>query len=135
MVEHLSFEDVADRLIKWASEVDALRALWLEAPTLPELRRPYKGLEVHLSVDEPDYPGFLDALESELRTRLQARVVTVEETRRYARDLTVEAGARRFHLIAEQSHLLAKRPRAEVVPLVDKTGHLPHVLDYSLRQR
>ena len=64
-----------------------------------------------------------------------AKVERVTETPRYAQRLEVTAGPLAFVLIAEQSHLLAKRPRAEVVPLNDQTGRLPHVLDYSLRRR
>jgi hypothetical protein len=135
MAAELTYDEIADRLVEWAVSAPRLRALWLEGGTLEELRRPYRKLEVHLAADEPEFPLVIAELEATLTRLTAARVERAGETQRFARELELRSGRLPFTLIAEQSHLLAKRPRAEVVPLVDKTGHLPHVLDYSLRRR
>jgi hypothetical protein len=44
------------------------------------------------------------------------------------------AGSLPLRIIAERTALLAKRPRAHVVALADKTGHLTHVMDFSRRR-
>jgi hypothetical protein len=134
MSRKLTYDEIVDHLVDWCLGEDRIQALWLEATTLTELRRPYERLEVHVAADEPVYPLVLADLEGRLEAVLGARVEGVADTRRFAKELRVRAGGLPFVLIAEQSHLLAKRPRAEVVPLVDKTRHLPHVLDYSLRR-
>jgi hypothetical protein len=131
----MEYDEIADRLLEWALSEGRIRALWLEGSTLAELRRPYSRLEVHLAADEPEFPRVMAELEATLAGLLGARVERVSETQRFARELQLQAGQLAFTLIAEQSHLLAKRPRAEVIPLVDRTGHLPHVLDYSRRRR
>ena len=131
----MEYDEIADRLVEWALSEGRIRALWLEGSTLAELRRPYSRLEVHLAADEPEFPRVMAELEATLAGLLGARVERVSETQRFARELQLQAGQLSFTLIAEQSHLLAKRPRAEVVPLVDRTAHLPHVLDYSRRRR
>lgn len=130
-----TFDDIVDRLVDWATEKEILRALWLEGESLTAVRRPYPGLEVHLCADEPAYPQLFAALEDDLKSVVGANVVEVADTQRFAKWLDCQIGDLKFAVIAEQSHLLAKRPRAEVIPLVDKTGHLPHVLNYSLRRR
>ena len=131
----MNHDDIVDHLVTWVASDDRVRALWLEANRPAALRRPYGGLDIHLSVDEPQYPEVLAELTAGLACLPGSQVKNVEDTDRFAKCLQVEVEALRFTLIAEQSHLLAKRPRAEVTPLVDKTLHLPHVLDYSLRGR
>lgn len=137
-----TLDEAADRLIDLAVHDPRVRALWIEADAAVKLRRPYSALEVHAALDEPDFPGFVAELEGLLGDAFAVRVLARSDTQRHAKQLDLElsnpamAGAPLgVRFIAEQSYLLAKRPRAYVVPLVDKTGHLPHVLDYSARRR
>lgn len=129
----MSFDEIADRLIDWACTDARVQALWIEAATTSTLRRPYAQLEVHLAADEPDYPGVLLELRQGMKALPNAKVLSSVETQRFARELRLEVDGQALVLIAEQSNLLAKRPRAAVVVLVDKTLHLPHVFDYSKR--
>jgi hypothetical protein len=131
----MSLDDIADAVIDWAVNDARVKALWIEADALSDLRRPYRALRLHLSADEPVYPALLRELGSGLACVPGSKVASVADTERFARDLSFEAQGLAFSLIAEQSHLLAKRPRAEVIPLVDKTGHLTHVMDFSRRKR
>lgn len=122
-----------DRLVLAAAADARLRAVWLEGATLPEVRRPYTRLEVHLACDEPDFPAVvagLEALAGGLGTLTSPRWSDVP---RFARQLDCLLDGAPATLVLEKSSLLAKRPRAVVVPLVDKTGHLCHVLDFSRR--
>jgi hypothetical protein len=130
-----TYDDVADLLIDWAVREDRVRALWIESDRLTALRRPYAGLEVHLAADEPVYPALLAELSRGVTALPGSRVDAVEDTPRSAKCLRVTAFGLPLALVMEQSFLLAKRPRAEVVPLVDKTGHLTHVFDFSKRAR
>lgn len=131
----MTLEEIADHLIEWAVREDRVRALWIEAATLRELRRPYAALDVHLAADEPVALQVLALLEEEVPCLQGSRVAARREVPRFASEHDVEAGGQTFRLTVEQSHLLAKRPRAEVVPLVDKTGHVMHVMDFSKRAR
>ena len=99
------------------------------------MRRPYASLQVHVCADEPNYPALFADLNDDLQDVVGAVVLGVTDTERFAKWLDCQSADLKFAVVAEQSHLLAKRPRAEVIPLVDKTGHLPHVLNYSLRRR
>ena len=131
----MSFDDLVDLIIDWAVDDTRVKAFWIEADNLNELRRPYRNPRLHLSADEPSYP----LLEAELSTGLAAvpgvKVRGVSETPRFAKQIDMEIAGLAFTIVAEQSHLLAKRQRTEVVPLVDKTGHLTHVMDFSGRKR
>ena len=112
-----------------------VRALWSEGAALSDVRRPYQSLDVHVCADEPRFPVLLEALAPALNKSVNGEVVDVTDTERFAKCHRVRVDGNEFTVIVEQSNLLAKRPRAEVIPLVDKTMHLPHVLDYSLRNR
>ena len=131
---NLSYDEIAERLVDWCVADDSVRALWLEGSSLEELRRPYGSLELHVATDEPQFVTVVAGLESCLDRLVGGKVEGVTDTERFAKEFRFRVGKLGVKLIAEQSHLLAKRPRAEVVSLVDKTGHLPHVLDYSLRR-
>lgn len=131
----MNLDDLADRIIDWAANDSRVKALWIEGDTLPELRRPYRTLRLHLAADEPDYPSLAAELCAGFLCIPGCKVLAVTDTRRFAKELALEAGGLPFRLIAEQSNLLPKRPRAEVIPLVDKTCHLTHVMDFSRRKR
>ncbi len=132
----MTLDEIADQWIDWAVSEPRVRALWIEAEDVKLLRRPYASLRMHLAAEEPDYPSLLvDLSRSTVKLAIPGlRVASVTDTPRFAKELKLGARDRVFTLIAEQSYLLAKRPRAEVVPLVDKTGHLTHVLDFSARK-
>jgi len=130
-----SYDDVADRLLGWALSRCDVRALWLEGGSLEEIRRPYGRLAVHLAADEPDFQAIVVALREGLPALLGARITSEGEARRFAREFRLEAGDLAWMLIAERTSMLAKRPRAHVVPLLDRTSHLTHVMDFSLRKR
>src|SRR5262249_33750311 len=129
------YKEMADRWIDWATREEKVRALWIEGSTLDELRRPYSKLCLHVAADEPSFPAVLADLTGSMDRIIEARVFKVTDTTRFAKELLARTGSLEFTVIVEQSNLLAKRPRSEVVPLVDKTGHLCHVMDFSLRKR
>ena len=129
----LSFDELADRMVAWAVEEPGVRALWIEGDSQADLRRPYRALRLHVAADEPQFPALVADLSSILARVLGAETRSVMDTRRLAKELILEAHGLALTLIAEQSNLLAKRPRAFVAPLVDKTGHLTHVMDFSDR--
>lgn len=131
----MTLDEIADAIIAWAVEEPRVRALWSEGPAQANLRRPYKSLELHLAADQPDYPGLLAEIQRN-PTRLGIASLQLHgssEVPRFARELVLALDSVRLTLVLEQSYLLAKRPRAYIVPFVDKWGHLPHVLDYSAR--
>ncbi|HVR74498.1 MAG TPA: hypothetical protein VMT52_09210 [Planctomycetota bacterium] len=130
----MTHDEIADKLIDWATTHKAVRALWIEGADPRALRRPYGNLELHIAADEPDFPALLEEVSAGLPPLPGSRVLSVADTQRFAKELAVEAGGSRFLLIVEQTNLLAKRPRAEVVPFVDKTRHLTHVMDFSRRK-
>ncbi|MBI4603007.1 MAG: hypothetical protein HY721_13700 [Planctomycetes bacterium] len=129
----MTYDEISDRMVAWAVGEPDVRALWIEGAAIAQLRRPYRSLELHLAADEPAFPRVVAALSQGLPWIPGARVLAIAETRRFAKEIALEAQGLPFTLIAEQSYLLAKRPRAEVVPLIDKTGHVTHVMDFSLR--
>lgn len=132
----MSYEEIVDRMVEWAVREEKVRALWIEGDTLQDVRRPYETLRLHAAADEPLFPALLSDLTQSLDRITQAEVVQVTDTPRFAKKLLARGpGNLEFTLVLEQSNLLAKRPRCEVIPLVDKTGHLCHVLDFSLRRR
>jgi hypothetical protein len=128
------YADAVDRLISAASADDRIRALWLEGATQMELRRPYRQLRVHLACDEPHFA----ALEGEVERMLAGPAALAgprwSDVPRFARQLEATLEGQPVTLCLEKSSLLAKRPRAAVLALVDKTGHLPHVMDFSRAQ-
>lgn len=131
----MTYEEVVDRAVAWAVGEPRIRALWLEGESLAEVRRPYSGARLHVAIDEPEFRDLLPALGAELARGLGAAALRVADTQRLAKEVTLRAGGLDFTVVAEQTCLLAKRPRAELVPLVDKTGHLPHVMDFSRKRK
>jgi hypothetical protein len=107
-----SFDELADRMVAWAVDEPRVRALWIEAGSREELRRPYRALRLHIAADEPQFPGLAAELPSLLARVLGAETLGVADTRRLAKELSLRADGLAFACIAEQSNLLAKRPRA-----------------------
>jgi hypothetical protein len=129
----MNHDELADLLLQWALEEPEIRALWIEGESLDGVRRPYRDLAAHIAADEPSYASLLDRTPQALETRLGARVVRMDDTPRFAKKLQVDTRGLPWTLIVEKTSLLAKRPRAHVVPLLDRTGHLTHVMDFSGR--
>lgn len=129
--------ELVDGLLPLVIDDDRVRALWIEAPRLDVARRPYGVVTIHAVADEPDFPSLVDTWEERI-----GRVATLEnaawsDTTPNARqlDATLELEKRSLRgpvcFVLECSAFLAKRPRQVVVPLLDKTGHLTHVMDFS----
>ena len=138
----LTYDGIADRLIEIAIDDDRIRAVWVEADAKEKVRRPYAALEIHLAADEPLFPAVVAGIEELMAPTLDVEVLAREDTQRLARQLSLAVRAKETKddsalpvtLIIEQSCYLAKRPRAWVVPLHDKTTHLCHVMDFSARR-
>jgi len=139
--EATTYDRITDRIIALALAEPRVRALWIEADAREKLRRPYPGLEVHVAADAPQFPGLVADLERLLASHLAVTVDSIAGTQRLAERFAVRLGERSggallpVTIIVEQSCYLAKRPRAWVVPLEDRTGHLCHVMDFSARRR
>lgn len=129
-------DDIADAWILWALAREDVRALWVEGAVAEETRRPYPVLELHVAADEPSFPGLLASVQAAARDRLGAELVSCVDAVCRARELRFrQADGRTWALFAERTSMLPKRPRAHVAPLLDRTGHLTHVMDFSLRRR
>ncbi len=129
----LDHDGIADRLLEWSLGEPTVRALWIEGGTLPDVRRPYRQLEAHLGADEPDVSTVVDKLPGALKEILGAELVGTADVPRLAKELRFSKGDLAWSVIVERTSMLAKRPRARVVALLDRTGHLTHVMDFSLR--
>ena len=125
-----SYEDLVDEAIVWAAREPLLRALWIEGQSLGNLRRPYGTLDLHVAADEPDFAALVARTSAWLSTQ-GAALLGESEVVRKARELEGRLKDQAFTVTVEQACFLAKRPRAHVVPLLDKTGHLTHVMDFS----
>lgn len=130
-----SLEGLLDSLISLASEDSRVRALWIEAGEAASLRRPFANVMVHAFADEPDFPDLVDSWEGILASITQLGTTSWSDTVRKARQLDAELrignSFRPLTFVLECAAYLAKRPRRAVVALVDKTGHLVHVMDFS----
>ena len=127
------YEAAADRMVEAAVGDPRVKALWLEGAEPGELRRPYRRLEVHLAADEPDFDAVLADLD---RLVAGPSVFSVEgraEVPRFAREVRGLLDGRPVTAVLEKTSLLAKRPRAAVKVLMDRTGHVYHVMDFSRR--
>ena len=129
----MTSDDIADRLVSWAVSEPALRALWVEGSVPRDVRRPYEAPTFHVAVDEPDFAAMVDGMGPTLDRLVGGKVLSVADVPRFAKELGVEVEGRGLRLVIERTSMLAKRPRAHVATLFDRTGHLAHVLDYSLR--
>lgn len=129
---------LVDRLLTWAIAEPRARAVWVEGETAREVRRPYPRFDAHVAADEPDFDGVLDGLRGAAERILGAQLVGIEDAPRFAKELRLEWGrpptGTSGRVVLERTSLLAKRPRAYVATLLDRTGHLPHVMDTSLRK-
>lgn len=129
------FADIVDRMVVWAIGRDDVRALWVEGDAAGDVRRPYPALRLHVAADEPEFPPLVDALPGVIGEALGATLLSAEDAIRWARELRFRMpDGRAWTLIAERTSMLAKRPRAHVAPLLDRTHHLTHVMDFSRRR-
>ena len=151
---------IVDSCVEMAIGDDRVRAFWIEADSVERLRRPYdNGIELHFAADEPAFPALVNELTSLISKRFRVEKASVTDTQRNAKQFHLQlheladermpdsgesrgSGGDRpdgsaigVRLIVEQTSLLAKRPRAHVVALVDKTTHLTHVMDFSARAK
>lgn len=125
------FGALLDHLIPHATQDAKVRALWIEAPVLSELRRPLLRLELHFAADEPHWAALVGEIEGALLGFGALADARWSDTQRLARRLDATIDGATIAVIVEKTALLAKRKRRAVKTLVDKTGHLPHVLDYE----
>lgn len=128
-----SLDTVVDDVVQWALSREDVRAVWIEGHHRASVRRPYEDIELHIAVDEPDFNTVLDALSKSPEGMAGSVVGDVSETHCRALQLQLEAHGVKWTLILERTSMLAKRPRAYVATLLDRTGHLTHVMDTSLR--
>jgi len=124
------YGEAVERLISAATGDPRIRALWLEAPVREELRRPWRRIEIHLAADEPDFDALLADLPSLVAGPDALAGVTWSEVPRFAQEMKAHLDGAQLTVVLEKSSLLAKRPRSAVASLVDKTGHLYHVMDF-----
>lgn len=118
-------------LVRLAGETEEIRMLWLEGPDRAALCLPPERLEAHLATDDPRFAG-LFAGHARILEALGAAAHEDSDAPCAGKLCRASlAGGHPFELVFERLSLLAKRPRAAVKPLVDKTGHLRHVLDYG----
>jgi hypothetical protein len=132
----MTYDDIVDRVLRWALDVPSVRALWLESNSPAGVRRPYAAIELHLAADEPDFACLLGELPGALESLLGVRLLDIRDAPRFARELELESRGIRgdnmpWTLIVERTSMLAKRRRICVAPLLDKTNHLTHVMDFS----
>ena len=130
-----SFDTIADALVAWAIDEERIRGLWIEGAAPGDVRRPYSRLEAHLAAEEPSFQGLVEATALFLERDLGAEVVRASDAVRFAREFAARLEALSFTVIVERTPFLAKRPRAEVTALLDRSGHLTHVMDFSKRKR
>ena len=123
------YAELVERLAEAARAEPRVKALWLEAATREALRPPYASLEAHLAADEPDFAFIISRVES-LAAGPGRRLEDVRwsDVPRFAREMRAVLDGRPFAVVVEQTPLLAKRPRTAVSALLDRTGHLYHVM-------
>jgi len=131
--------ELANRLVDIVIEDPRIQALWIEADSQQALRRPFGPVTIHAVASEPDFPALVGAVEEILiQTGAEVENPRWSDTPRHARQLDAEValevdGNRLVEgvtLVIECAAFLAKRPRRAVVPLVDKTTHLTHVMSF-----
>lgn len=126
-----AYAALLDKLTDHAATDPKVKALWIEGPVVQDLRRPLPRLEVHLAADEPHWPALVAEIEPALQGFGPLAQPRWSDTQRLARQLDALFHGAPVIVIVERTALLAKRKRRAVKSLVDKTGHLPHVLDYE----
>jgi hypothetical protein len=132
------YVDLVDRLIAAAAEDARVRALWIEGDSMPALRRPFGRVAVHAMADEPEFPALVAAWPGILeRSGADLSKARWSDAPRNARQLDAEFRLRGLSgaavpltCVIECSAFLAKRPRKAVLPLVDKTCHLTHMMTF-----
>ena len=120
---------VVDGLIPLALKDPRICILWLEGDSLEQVRRPYERLDLRMAAMDPDF----DPLYGDRQTifeRIAPGAMIEEEPVEFEgrrAQVTLPSGTR-FRVTFERMSLLGKKGRAEVAPLVDKTGQFRFVL-------
>jgi hypothetical protein len=128
------YRAAVDRIVAGATADPRIKAVWLEGKDGADLRPPYRRLEVHLAADDPDFAAVLEKLEGLVAGPSRLEVAGRTEVPRFARQIEGRLDGAPLTVVLEKSPLLAKRPRAAVACLLDRTGHLYHVMDFSARR-
>jgi len=126
-----AYAALVDRLVEAARNDPRIKALWLEGSSPATLRPPYASVEAHIAVDEPDFDEAVRGLEAVVGGGRAPAGVRWADVPRFARELTCLLDGFPVTTVVEKTSLLPKRPRAAVASLVDRTGHLYHVMDFS----
>lgn len=131
--------ELVDRLVVVAIDDSRIQGLWIEGDNQKSLRRPFDKATIHAMANEPDFQPLVDGWEELITSTGCALENSVwSDTRRNARQLVAKisigddsSDSIKVTFVLECAAFLAKRPRKAVVPLVDKTNHLTHVMDFS----
>jgi hypothetical protein len=128
-------QEVLNRLVAAAVADDRVKACWSEGDSARGCLPPFAGpIDLHIATSDP----LFDALTADHAAWLAAggKVVSHRDADApvFARACEAELeGGVKVALTIERLSLIPKRPRAHVAPLVDKTGQVRYVMDYSKR--
>ncbi len=126
----LELTTVVDSLIPVAIADPRICILWLEGESLDQVSPPYGRLDLRMAAMDPDFDR-LYGDRSTILDRVAPGAQFEEEPVDFAgrrTQVTLPSGIR-FRITFERMSLLAETGRAEVEPLVDKTGRFRFVLD------
>ena len=129
-------QDVLNRFVAAAVADDRVKACWTEGKTPEGCLPPFPGpIDLHVATSDP----LFDALAADHAAWLAAggKVVAHRDADApvFARACEAELeGGVKVALTIERLSLIPKRPRAHVAPLVDKTGQVRYVMDFSGRK-
>ncbi|MCI0341188.1 MAG: hypothetical protein L0216_08545 [Planctomycetales bacterium] len=136
MAEANAIREVLQRWVDRVLPDVRVKALWLEGETPRALRDPRPPLDLHAAAEEPDFAAVFTGHEALLAAAGPVEAHRDGPAAPDARECRARIrGLGEVVLTVERMSLLAKRPRAAVTPLVDRSGKLRFVLDYSRRSR
>lgn len=121
---------LVDRLIPVVLADPRIWVLWIEGDLPDEVRRPYRDLDLRMAAMDPDFEGLVaDHLAILSRVAPVASHADEDADFEARRCKATLASGTILVLTLERMSLLGKRGRAEVVPIVDKTGRFRTVLN------
>lgn len=129
-------QEVLNRLVAAAVADERVKACWSEGETPGACLPPFAGpIDLHIATSDP----LFDALSADHAAWLGAggKVLSHRDADApvFARACAAELeGGVKVALTIERLSLVPKRPRAHVAPLVDKTGQVRYVMDFSGRK-
>ncbi|MBI4613271.1 MAG: hypothetical protein HY720_06640 [Planctomycetes bacterium] len=121
---------LVDGLIPVVLADPRIRVLWIEGDLPDEVRRPYRELDLRMAAMDPDFAGLV-ADHGAILSRVAPVASHADEDADFEGKrckATLASGAR-LVLTLERMSLVGKRSRAEVVPIVDKTGRFRTILN------